>query len=294
MAIFVASAGVVILCRARLPKKDPSEILDLSQILDRHTLTRQIKKTATKLALSQSDLQCVLGISIQGLTYSRLRLGRDLSVYHFRIICSLVMLSITVHMFTCALFKSKFRKSSRHWLRGLAISVDSVAGVVFCALAGSSGSMPAALFLRCTFAERHATGSGTTGASAVLAYTFAVSIIVFFPMVMLPLLGKKEPTIYGSEKLYTWVPWVLAALFSGNGMVFVGRILEASQAMGETAPDVPMSRPGSERDMTYGQWLGIIVLCGNVLNAAYTFSGKAFKLLHPCHLPFVLLLHLQV
>ncbi len=244
-------------------------------------LLKDIKKTATTLAFSQSDLQCVLGIAIQGLAYDRMRPGRDLSIYHLRIICSLVILSIIVHVFTLALFKHKFKKSRRiKWLRGTVIYVDAVAGIVLCGMVGYAQSMPAALFSRCIFVD-HATGSNAADLSADSIMVFASTTLPYF-LGLAPFIiwTNWEPSKKPDPAWTTTIIWVYAVFCSAFGVYFVVRTLIKSQAFATTPLEVTMSTPGSEREMTYGQWLGIIVLMGNVLTVTYTFFGMAFALLH--------------
>lgn len=222
----------------------------------------------SKNLLAFSDTQLLTGLAVQ---FTALLKHCDLSIYHFQIVVELAFLTTVTHLLTLVALRNYFVENRWTSLPRIILMLANLGLLAYTSyiaysygLAGLHASSSLACFYQGDRPHFKAAFAGRWGALLIGAIGGHVSVMV----AMYFLENKPE-----GRWLVWWGAirnWIIAPIYAIYGLVFGGRALSKTQALG--TPSVTIN--GSEKEWGFGQFLPVLLLALPLLAGWESFRGK--------------------
>lgn len=231
-------------------------------------------KILSKNLLAFSDTQLLTGLAVQ---FTALLKHCELSIYHFQIVVELAFLTTVTHLLTLVALRNYFVKNRWTSLPRIILMLTNLGLLAYTSyiaysygLAGLHASSSLACFYQGDRPHFKAAFAGRWGALLIGAIGGHVSVMV----AMYFLENKPE-----GRWLVWWGAiqnWIIAPIYAIYGLVFGGRALSKTQALG--TPSVTIN--GSEKEWGFGQFLPVLLLALPLL-AGWESFWEEYEKYHP-------------
>lgn len=225
----------------------------------------------SKNLLAFSDTQLLTGLAVQ---FTALLKHCELSIYHFQIVVELAFLTTVTHLLTLVALRNYFVKNRWTSLPRIILMLANLGLLAYTSyiaysygLAGLHASSSLACFYQGDRPHFKAAFAGRWGALLIGAIGGHASVMV----AMYFLENKRE-----GSWLVWWGAirnWIIAPIYAIYGLVFGGRALSGTQALG--TPSVTIS--GSEKEWGFGQFLPMLLLALPLLAGWESFREEYEK-----------------
>lgn len=222
----------------------------------------------SKNLLAFSDTQLLTGLAVQ---FTALLKHCELSIYHFQIVVELAFLTTVTHLLTLVALRKYFVKNKWTSLPRIILMLANLGLLAYTSyiaysygLAGLHASSSLACFYQGDRPHFKAAFAGRWGALLIGAIGGHVSVIV----AMYFLKGGREDGWWDDIR-----NWIIAPIYAIYGLVFGGRALSKTQALG--TPSVTIN--GSEKEWGFGQFLPMLLLALPLLAGWESFREEYEK-----------------
>lgn len=238
----------------------------MSALIITHELRARSLPVIRKLLLSFTDQQIITGIGIQSVGLAKMK---TMVPYHFFIIWMLSLLSTAVHISTLLALVNDFKRDwVLRWLRQgfvfVNLCLSCVSGVFV--LMSTMKNLPPTLPIACVWEIQ---GNGPPK-NATISFVGTIAVIagqcIFFAVGVWYLHVR-------ARKWVTLIQVVGIIVLVGISIGAAVRVVLLSQAFG--TPDLPLRDEG-EREWSFGQLLGLLLLVLPLISAVEIMRGESF------------------